>query len=205
MSGSPPRTRPAAKAFGFPEVVSFAVVELLHSSLSSSKLDLRKHWWRWAALPLWIKTRQPTSKTRRQKRSVVTCSQGWAMRDDGRQPTVNRQPPILLHVVRVGSAFSGSHFFGIFRPLAWATASSTWSDFLSQACLPKQNRACPSGAGPPEIVSRSGLEDDLQRQLHVERLAGAYPGAPFVVSNGIRRHAQAAARQARAVTQRGGS
>src|SRR5258706_14083244 len=107
-------------------------------------------------------------------------------------------------MVRVGSAFSG-HISLHLCPLAWATASSTWSDFLSQARLPKQNRACPGGAGPPEILGRSGLEDDLQRQLHVERLAGAYPGCAVVVSNGICRHAQSAARQPPAVTQRGGA
>src|SRR5882724_4451130 len=95
-------------------------------------------------------------------------------------------------------------FLCIFRPLAWVTASSPWSDFLSQARLPKQNRACPGGAGPPEIVSRSVLEDDLQRQLHVERLAGANPRCAVVVSNRIRRYAQAAACQAREVAQRGG-
>src|SRR6266481_821236 len=187
MLDSPQQTRLPQRPLASPKLILSLSVELLHSSLSSCKLDLRKHWRRCAALPLWIKTRQPTSKTR-PERSAVTCSQGAAMRVDGRQPTVNRQPPILLYVVRVGSAFSG-HISLHLCPLAWATASSTWSDFLSQACLPKQNRACPSGAGPPEILSRSGLEDDLQRQLHVERLAGAYPGCAVVVSNGIRRHA----------------
>ena len=48
------------------------------------------------------------------------------------------------------------------------------------------------------------LEDDLKRQLHVERLAGAYPRCAVVVSNGIRRHTQAAACQASAVAQHGG-
>src|SRR5882762_7140374 len=66
MLDSLQQTRPPQRSLASPKVSLSLSVELLHSFLSSSKLDLRRHWWRWAALPLWIKTRQPSSKTRLQ-------------------------------------------------------------------------------------------------------------------------------------------